>query len=353
MSSRLASIAAALLTLLVQLPVANGAEGIPVIVTEARLAPFEDRVEALGTLLAYEAVTLSTTVTETVAAIHFDDGDRVEAGQLLVELRDTEERALLEEARVLAAEAERQYERLKTLQRQGQAALSLVDERQREWDAAQARLRSLEARLADRSLRAPFSGVLGLRNISVGALVVPGDIITTLDDDRVMKLEFSVPATFLAALRPGLRIVASSPALVGRAFEGTVATVDSRVDPVTRSIRVRAHIPNPQRVLRPGMLMEVALSKNPRHGVRLPEEALLQLGNQHYVLLIEEDRALRREVSIGARRPGEVEIREGLNPGDSVVVHGTTRVSNGDGVRIVAVDDGSVPIAELLRSLGP
>lgn len=353
MSRRLASIAAALLTLLVQMPAATGAEGIPVIVTEARLAPFEDRVEALGTLLAYEAVTLSTTVTELVAAIHFDDGDRVEAGQLLVELRDAEERALLEEARVLAAEAERQYERLKTLQRQGQAALSLVDERQREWDAAQARLLSLEARLADRSLRAPFSGVLGLRNISVGALVEPGDVITTLDDDRVMKLEFSVPATFLAALRPGLRIVATSPALIDRAFEGTVATVDSRVDPVTRSVRVRAHLPNPERVLRPGMLMEVALSKNPRRGVRLPEEALLQLGTQHYVLLVEDGRALRREISIGARRPGEVEIREGLNPGDPVVVHGTTRVSSGDAVRIVAVDDGSVPIAELLRDLGP
>lgn len=352
MSSRLAPIAAALLVLLAQLPAAAGAEGVPVIVTEARLAPFEDRVEALGTLLAYEAVTLSTTVTETVAAIHFDDGDRVEAGQLLVELRDSEERALLEEARVLAAEAERQYERLKTLQRQGQAALSLVDERQREWDAAQARLRSLEARLADRSVRAPFGGVLGLRNISVGALVEPGDIITTLDDDRVMKLEFSVPATFLAALRPGLRIVATAPALAGRAFEGTVATVDSRVDPITRSIRIRAHLPNPERVLRPGMLMEVALSKNPRRGVRLPEEALLQLGKQHYVLLVDDDRALRREVSIGARRPGEVEIREGLNPGDPVIVHGTTRVGSGDSVRIVAVDDGSVPIAELLRDLG-
>ncbi|MDX9740878.1 MAG: efflux RND transporter periplasmic adaptor subunit [Gammaproteobacteria bacterium] len=352
MGSRFMLIAAAMLILLIRLPAAAGEDAIPVIVTEARLAPFEDRVEALGTLLAFESVTVSSTVTETVAAIHFDDGDRVPAGQVLVELNDREERALLEEARVLSAEAQRQYERLKTLQAQGQAALSLVDERQREWEAGQARVRSLEARLSDRTLRAPFAGVLGLRNISVGALVEPGDIITTLDDDRVMKLEFTVPATFLEALRPGLRIVARAPALSGRTFEGEVAVIDSRVDPVTRSIRIRAHLPNPDRVLRPGLLMEVALSKNPRRSVRLPEETLLQLGERHYVLVVTGNRAERREIRIGARRPGEVEIREGVEAGDQIIVHGTTRARDGDPVRVVAVDDGTIPLAELLRSLG-
>jgi membrane fusion protein (multidrug efflux system) len=346
-------VAAAMLILLVRLPAAAGAEeGIPVIVTEARVAAFEDRVEALGTLLAFESVTLSSTVTETVAAIHFDDGDRVSAGQLLVELNDAEERALLEEARVLSAEAQRQYERLRALQAQGQAAISLVDEKLRERDAAQARVRSLEARLSDRSLRAPFAGVLGLRNLSVGALVEPGDIITTLDDDRVMKLEFTVPTTFLEALRPGLRIAARAPALPGRTFAGEVAAIDSRVDPVTRSVRIRAHLPNPDRVLRPGLLMEVTLAKNPRHSITLPEEALLQLGQHHYVLVADGGRAARREIGIGARRPGEVEIRAGIEAGEQVIVHGTTRVRDGDAVRIVAVDDGSVPLAEMLRGLG-
>jgi membrane fusion protein (multidrug efflux system) len=345
-------VAAALLVLLIRLPEASAAEGIPVIVTEARIVPFEDRVEALGTLLAYESVTLSSTVTETVAAIHFDDGDRVTAGKLLVELNDAEERALLEEARVLSAEAKRQYDRLKALQAQGQAALSLVDEKQREWEAAQARVQSLEARLSDRSLRAPFSGVLGLRNISVGALVEPGDVITTLDDDRVMKLEFTIPTTFIEALRPGLRITARAPVLPGRSFEGEVAAIDSRVDPVTRSVRVRAHLPNPDHVLRPGLLMEVVLKKDPRQSIRLPEEALVQIGQHHHVLVVRGDRAERREVTIGARRPGEVEIRQGVEAGEKVIVHGTTRVRHGDIVRIVGVDDGTTPIPDLLRSLG-
>lgn len=345
-------VAAALLTLVIRLPEVSAAEGIPVIVTEARIVEFDDRVEALGTLLAYESVTLSSTVTETVTAIHFDDGDRVQAGQLLVELNDAEERALLEEARVQTAEAKRQYDRLKSLQAQGQAAASLVDEKQREWESAQARVRSLEARVADRSLRAPFAGVLGLRNISVGALVEPGDVITTLDDDRVMKLEFTVPTTFLEALRPGLQITARAPALSGRLFEGKVATIDSRVDPVTRSVRVRAHLPNPDHVLRPGLLMEVTLKKDPRRSVRLPEEALVQVGQHHYVLVAAGGRAQRREITIGARRPGEVEILKGIEAGEQVIVHGTTRVRDGDAIRIVGVDDGSTPIAELLRRIG-
>lgn len=336
-------------------PPVHAASATPVIVTEARVAPFEDRVEALGTLLAYESITISSTITETVSAIHFDDGDRVEAGQLLVEMNSAEERALLEEAAALAAEAQRQYERMKSLHAQGQAALSLLDERQREWEAAQARAKSIEARLADRSLRAPFAGVLGLRSISVGALIEPGDAITTLDDDRVMRLEFTVPSTFLPALRPGLRIAATTQALGGRAFHGEIAAIDSRVDPVTRSVRVRAHLPNPERVLRPGLLMEVVLSKDPRQSVRLPEEALVPLGDRQYVLVVDEadgNRVVRREVLIGARRPGEVEVVGGLNPGEKVVSHGTTRVRAGDRVLIAAVDDGTVPLAALLQSLG-
>lgn len=324
----------------------------PVIVTEAVVAPFEDEVEALGTLLANESVTLSSTVSERVTAIHFDDGDRVRAGALLIELNDAELRALLEEAEVLADEARRQYERLRTLQEQNQAAASLVDERRREWETAGARVRSLEARLAEHALRAPFDGVLGLRNVSLGALVSPGDAITTLDDDREMKLEFSVPEVFMADLRPGLAIRATSPALPGRSFEGEIAVLDSRVDPDTRSIRVRARLPNPDHLLRPGLLMKVTLSRNPRQSLRVPEEALIPVAGQHYVLVVESGRASLREVTVGTRRPGEVEIRAGLESGEQVIVEGTSRVKNGDLVRILAVDDGTASLAERLREAG-
>lgn len=327
----------------------------PVIVAEARLASFADRVEALGTLLANESITISSTLTETVRAIHFDDGDRVEAGQLLVELTSGEENALLQEARSSAAEARRQFERVRALHAQGQAAISLLDERERLWETAEARARSIEARLADRRLRAPFAGVLGLRNVSVGALVEPGDAITTLDDDSVMKLDFSVPSTLLGVLRPGLEVRGTTRAWPGREFSGRLSAVDSRIDPVTRAVRVRARLPNADGALRPGMLMEVELASSPRENISLPEEALVPTGNIQAVFVVDTadgNRVERREVRIGTRRPGEVEVVSGLRPGELVITHGTTRVQAGERVTIGAVYDGSVPLSALLQNLG-
>jgi len=333
----------------------TGPPATSVIVSEARLQQFADRIEALGTLRANESVALTASVTDTVSAIHFDDGDRVEKGQILLEMTSGEEHAQLEEARATSGEAYRQYQRVLSLETQGTAAKSLLDERKREWETARARLAAIESRLADRLIKAPFAGVLGLRDLSVGALVEPGDLITTLDDDSVMKLEFQVPAPYLEVLRPGLGIVATARAYQGRRFEGEIKAVDSRVDPATRSIRVRALLPNPERILKPGMLMQVELLKQPRETIIIPEEALLPLGDRQYVLLVDKadgNRVARREVSIGGRRPGEVEVVAGLQPGDQVITHGTLKVRPGDQVVIGAVDDGSRPLHELLESFG-
>ena len=204
-----------------------------------------DRLEALGTLRARESVVLTASVTETVTRIHFDDGDRVNAGQVLVKMTSAEEHAQLEEAKS-------QYERIKPLAAEGTAAKSLLDERQREWETARARYAAIISRLDDRLIRAPFAGVVGLRNISVGALVGPGDVITTLDDLSEMKLDFSVPTTFLQTLRPDLAIIASTHAYPERRFEGIVKSIDSRIDPITRTVMVRAVLSNPDAVLKPG-----------------------------------------------------------------------------------------------------
>lgn len=326
---------------------------IRVIVSPARLDQFTDRIEAIGTLTANESVQLTAAVTETVSAIHFDDGDRVDKGQVLVEMTSGEEHAQLEEARATVNEAYRQYQRVLSLETQGTAAKSLLDERKREWETARARLAAIESRLADRLIKAPFAGVLGLRDLSVGALVEPGDLITTLDDDSVMKLEFQVPATFLDVLRPGLDVVASARAYAGRRFEGTVKAVDSRVDTATRAIRVRAVLPNTDRILKPGMLMQVQLLKTPRQAIVIPEEALMPLGDRQFVLLVDPadgNKVVRREIRIGGRRPGEVEVVSGLKAGEQVITHGTLKVRPGQQVVIGAVDDGSRSLHELLES---
>ena len=322
-----------------------------VIVAEVRETAFVDRVEALGTLKANESVQLTVNVSETVTAIHFDDGERVEQGMTLVEMTSREEHALLEEARANLDEARRQFRRVRQLESQGIEAQSLLDQRRREVDTARARLSAVESRLADRLIKAPFAGVLGLRNISVGALVETGDAITTLDDDRVMKLEFAVPSTYLAGLQAGLPIRARTRAYGDRIFEGEVKAIDSRVDPINRSVLVRAVLPNPERMLKPGMLMTVELLRNRRQALVIPEAALMPKGGQQFVMRIEGEPPLvqKQLIRIGSRRPGEVEVLEGLNLGDRVITHGMEKARVGGKVRIKGVEDETHSITELLK----
>lgn len=327
---------------------------VSVIVAAAQPAGIADPIEALGTLAANESVSLTATVTETVSAIHFDDGDRVKQGQVLVEMTDREEHAQLEEARATVNEALRQYRRIRSLEAQGTAAKSLLDERRREWETATARLAAIESRLADRLIKAPFAGVLGLRDISTGALVQPGDRITTLDDDSVMKLEFQVPGTLLDKLQPGLKVVARADAWRDRVFEGEVKSINSRIDPVTRAVRVRAILPNDEQLLKPGMLLRVVLQIDPRTALTIPEEALIAHGKSHSVYVVDpgdDSKVEKREIRIGARQPGRVEVLEGLAAGERVVSHGALKLAGNKAIRIVAVDDGSRPLADMLREL--
>jgi membrane fusion protein, multidrug efflux system len=328
-------------------------EAVPVIVKAVVSDRFVDRVEALGTLRANETVVLTATVSEIVTAVYFEDGQRVTAGSILVEMTNEEEHALIEEERSTLNEAKKQYDRLRPLVERGAASTSMLDQRRREYETAKARLRAIESKLRDRLIIAPFAGVVGLRNVSVGALIEPGDVITTLDDDSVMKLDFTVPSIYLANLRTGLPIVATSPAFDEHRFEGKISSIDSRIDPVTRAIVVRTILPNPELLLKPGLLMQVTLLKNPRDILVIPEEALIPSGRINHVLVV--DRSAdptvvhRRQVTIGNRRPGEVEIVEGLEEGEFVVVDGTLRARPGQPVTIIAEDDGDEPLAQMLN----
>lgn len=326
------------------------AAGPPVIVAQVQERAFSEAIEALGTLRANESVEVTASVTETVTAVRFNDGDQVDAGSVLVEMTSAEEQALLKEARATVAEAKRQYQRIRQLESQGTASRSLYDQRRREWETATARLAVIESRIADRLIRAPFAGTVGLRRISPGALVEPGDVITTLDDNSVMKLDFTVPATLLAVLRQGLPVEARTRAYAERTFSGEVVAVDSRVDPVTRSITVRALLPNPDAVLKPGMLMQVQLRHGARQGLAVPEAALLAEGQSHFVWVVDpqEELAQRRPVQIGLRLSGTVEVVGGLRKGDRVITEGALKVRPGQPVTVRAVDNDARPLRELL-----
>ena len=326
---------------------------IPVVVKTLQPEPFVDTIEALGTLKANEAVTLSATVTDTVRAVHFEDGQRVKAGDVLVEMTDDEEKALLQEAKAAAGEAQRQYERVKSLAKTNLATASLLDERRQAYDSAQAILLATQSRLQDRMIVAPFDGVVGLRNISAGSLVTPGTTLTTLDDDSVMKLDMSIPALFLDAVRTGLPITAKTRERQDAEFTGVVTAIDSRIDPITRSVTVRARIDNPQRLLKPGMLMSVRLQKSETMSLLLPEEALLQEGFRSYVFRVNKGSepltVSKHEIQTGARRIGTVVVTAGLDAGDQVVTHGVLRLKDGSPVTLLAEQQGDESLSELLH----
>ncbi len=320
-------------------------QAIPVIAGRVEAMTWQDSVEALGTAQANESVTITAKVADIVTKVAFADGQEVEAGQLLVALSDRAEVAQLEEAQAALFDAERQYARTRELVDAGMLNRSALDQQQALRDAARARVEALRARLADRVITAPFAGRLGLRRVSPGSLVTPGTVITTLDDISRIKLDFSVPETFLAAVAVGQQIRARSAAFPDRSFEGTVRAVDSRVDPVTRTFVVRAELPNPDRLLKPGMLLVVALLGTPRTALVVPELAVFQVGSRHYAFRIDEDqmRVEQRELTLGGRRPGVVEVVSGLAEGELVVVEGAIRLRHGARVRLVTSEGGMEP----------
>lgn len=307
-----------------------------VVIVSAVSDRFVDRVEALGTTFANESVTITANVSDKVAEINFDDGQQIEKGDLLVALQRDEQRAALAAAEAVLAERRTAYNRARELESRQHTATAQLEQRQAALREAEANRDAAASRLADREIRAPFEGVVGLRNISLGTLVTPGTTITTLDDIDPIKLDFTVPAAYLSTLRPGLKIVATTTALPDREFRGEVRSVSTQIDRVTRSITARAMIENSDHVLKPGLLMVVQLLKNPREAVVIPEEALVPSGTQNFVFVVSsENVAARREVVTGARRPGEVEILSGLEAGDRVVTHGTMRLRDGQKVNIV------------------
>jgi len=308
----------------------------PLVVIEHVLkAPFLDAVDVIGTAQANESVVLTAQVTDTVRRADFEDGDFVEAGTILVELTNQEEEALLAEARANLVDAQTQLARLVELSEHGLAPKSDLDIATSREAATKARLDTVLARLEDRLILAPFAGVLGFRQISPGTLVTPTTPITTLDDISTIKLDFTVPEKFLGAMKPGARVIAESASYPEREFEGLVRTVGSRVDPVTRAVQVRAHISNDDAALRPGMLLTAKVVMAEREALTVPEGAVFQVQDRAYVYKVDAEMTVQqREIELGDRRFGEVEVITGLAEGDEIVSEGIVKLRDGIRVRV-------------------
>ena len=325
----------------------------PVILAPVNSRVIYDKIEALGTTRSIESTHITSSVTEKVKAIHFKDGQKVEQGQLLVELQKTEQQAELARAQAIKGERKLTLQRLRQLDKQKLASPDQLDRTRLELEQAEANIRAIQARIDDRLIRAPFDGVVGLRNISVGALVETGDLITTLDDTSFMKLDFSVPSVFLAEIKPGMKLKATASALAGMEFDGLIDSIDSRVDPLTRTVIVRALISNSEGKLLPGLLMQVDVMRNERQALVTAEAAMMPMAEQQYVMkVVGEDENVsveKVEVKTGMRFPGYIEVLKGLSVGDRVVTHGNDKLKPGDRLNIIGIDDGAVDIADLLK----
>lgn len=301
---------------------------------------FVERIEAVGTALANEQVTLSAPVTERIVRLNFDDGGYVTRGQTVAVLAQGQENAQLSEAQARARQAQQQLGRVQALKDRGFATVSSLDAQAAL--AGQARAQAAEARasIGDRVITAPFSGWVSLRNISPGAIVSAGTEIATISDLSSIKLDFPVPETVLSAIAPGQTIVATAAAYPEQPFRGTIATIDPVIDPNTRAVVVRARLPNPDRKLKPGMLLNVTIETAPRMGLSVPELAVVGEGDQRFVYVVgESGKANRAQVRTGLRTNGRIEIVDGLRPGQKVVTEGVVKLSDGMQVRVAGAQN--------------
>jgi membrane fusion protein (multidrug efflux system) len=304
----------------------------PVVVTTTVLQPsrFSESLTAIGTAHARESITVTAKVSEIVQQVHFDSGDEVAQGAVLVTLSGQQQQAALKQAEAAANETNQMLTRQEALAKQQLIASSQLDTQRAARDQARAQVAQVRAQIGDRSIRAPFAGVLGIRQVSPGALVTPGTAIATLDDLSRMYVDFPVPEAELAQVAPGQHVAGRAAPYPRRTFEGIVRTIDARVDPATRAVTVRAEFPNPDHALRPGMLVNIDLQRDARNALLLPEIAVVQVGDRTFVYRVKPDGSVEQaDVQVGARNAGQAEILRGIAAGDRIVVDGTGKLRPG------------------------
>lgn len=306
------------------------------LVTVSAAVPHEfvDRYVAVGTANANEQVSVRAPVTERITRLGFSDGDFVQRGQMLAVLAQGQETASLASAQARVREAEQQLARVSELHRRGFATNASLDAQTANTASARAAANEANASIGDRVVRAPFSGQVSLRRISVGAVVSAGDEIATVSDLSSIKLDFTVPETMLANVRTGQTVTAKAAAFPDYVATGTILAIDPVINPQTRTATLRAVLPNRSGMLKPGMLLSVTIESKARTAPAVPELSLVREGDSSFVYVIGSDqKAKRLPVKTGGRDGNLVEIVDGLQAGDRIVTEGVVKLSDGAKVR--------------------
>lgn len=309
--------------------------GPALVVTEqVELQHIVDEIEALGTARANESIDVQPRISSLVESFSFLEGQLVAAGDVLVQLEDNEIVAGLALAKANLSESRSIYDRSKSLADTQAISASNLDELLAQVRVDEASVEAAKARLDNSVIRAPFSGRVGLRRISPGSLVNSSTVITTLDDVSKIKLDFSVPETFLTVLSEGMDISAQSLVYPDRIFQGAVVSIDTRLDPISRAVQVRAILPNDDNLLKPGMFLSIDLKRDRGQVIVAPEQAIVPEGGNQYVFVVTDGIAEKRRVILGRRIPGFVAIESGLQAGEAVITEGTHKVRDGSAVEV-------------------
>lgn len=309
---------------------AGGPPFIPVNMMKVSETPVSNTVNAVGALIAEDSVILRPEIDGRIDKLLFKEGQPVKIGAVLVVLDSAEQRARLAAAQADLNLAQSRYKRSEELVAQNFISRQALDEARANLDILRARRQQEQVALDKTVIRAPFSAVVGLRQVSPGAYVSKGDEIVRLDALGNLKLEVPVPETLLSLVRIGLPISLSFDALPGQTFSGKVHAIDPVVDPVSRNVRVRARIANPKGQLKPGMFARATADLGGKtSAILLPEQVIVPKSDGSYVFLAVDGKAELRKVTLGKREPGRVEIVSGVKAGDTIVLDGQIKLRPG------------------------
>jgi membrane fusion protein (multidrug efflux system) len=300
-------------------------------------AAWPQTITAVGSLRSDESVTLRPEVAGRIGAIGFQEGQRVTKGSLLVALDPAVPQAETEQARANLKLARTKYDRAVDLAKSNFISSQAKDEAENNLRIAEAALALAEAKLAKMQIRAPFSGIIGLRVVSLGDYVKEGADLVNLESIDPLKVDFRVPEVFMRQVQVGQALEVQLDALPNRTFEGRVLAVNPLIDAAGRAVVVRAVVRNPDTTLRPGMFARVRLiTRESRDALVLPEQALIPQGDAQFVYRVVDDKAVRTKVEVGQRREGKVEVLNGLGKDDVVVTAGQLKLRDGTPVAFAA-----------------
>lgn len=331
-------------------PVKPGAAGGPpgggaiaVEVAKVKASDFSDEAAAVGNLKSGESVVLRPETPGRVATINFRDGTIVSKGTVLVELDAAIQSAELQQARANLALARSNHQRNQELLLKKFLSQQALDNSAAALKVQEATVQLAEAKLAKMQIKAPFNGMVGLRNVSVGDYVKEGQELINIEDIGTLRVDFKLPESYLGRVSKGQTVEVTSDALPGQHFKAVLDAVDPMVDQGGRAISSRARLDNAAGKLRPGLFVRVRLLFGERqHVLMLPEQAIVP-GTQPAVFKVTDGKAVLVKVRLGVRRAAQVEVLEGLVEGDVVVTAGQLKLRDGASVRPVGDGASSTP----------